>query len=86
MAQHYGEDSVEFERAQAKLRRVKEEELAAKTLPQQVRSLEDQIRSQQSEWLAVDKECLWLESEVDRMSDRHDMVVASNAILGDEIE
>ncbi len=70
----------------AKLKRTKAEELANKSLPQQARSLQDQIRSGKRRWMEVHSEMEWLESEIVRLTERFSLLDSQNDRLGDEVE
>ena len=85
-AQAYGEASEEFERAMAKLKKVKNEELQAKPLGAQVRSLQDQIQSQKAKWVRAYQEQEWITDEVKRLEARYRQIEATNDALGDEVE
>ena len=82
----YGPDSEEFQAAAAKLRRLKQETLQAKSLPAQARSLQDQIQSAKARWRKVNAECEQIESEVERLCARFDQLDKQNQAEGDEIE
>ena len=85
-ASTYGPDSAEYTEAANKLRKLKHEQLQAKSLPQQIRSLQDQIASGKKRWWKGEEEQEWISQEISRLCARYDSLFAQNDRLGDEIE
>jgi hypothetical protein len=85
-SQTYGPQSPEFEAALAKLKKAKAEDLSQKSLPQQERSLADQISAAKKKWWATEEELQWTESEIVRLNTRFADLHKQNDFLGDEIE
>jgi hypothetical protein len=82
----FGPESEEFEAALAKLKRTKAEELANKSLPQQARSLQDQISSGKRRWIEVHSKMGRIGTEICRLTERFSLLDSQNDRLGDEVE
>ncbi len=81
-ASTYGPDSAEYTEAANKLRKLKHEQLQAKSLPQQIRSLQDQIASGKKRWWKGEEEQEWISQEISRLCARYDNLFAQNDRLG----